>query len=137
MENTMAKTSATSPRTLPFPMLDGDQFLAAQQRNVDAMTSASQIVVDGAKAFAQRQSEIMQSSVDQWVATGQQVWGGKPGEFKPADQIAQVKAAYETALGNSRELAEIAMKAQNEAFAVLTRAMMANFDDLKSLAKAA
>jgi phasin family protein len=132
----MAK-STTTPQTMPFPLFDTNQFMAAQQRNVDAVASASQVVVDGAKAFALRQSEIMQSTVDQWVSNGHQVWGGKPGELKPADQIAQAKSAYEAALGNSRELAEIAMKAQSEAFAILTKAMMANLDDLKSLAKAA
>ncbi|HSA81489.1 MAG TPA: phasin family protein, partial [Geminicoccaceae bacterium] len=62
---------------------------------------------------------------------------GKPAEFKPADQIATAKSSYEAAVSNAKELAEIAMKAQSEAVDVLTKAMMANIDDLKSLAKAA
>ena len=124
-------------KPLPFAMFDTDQLMATQQRNVDAMTSASQIVVDGAKALAQRQGEIMQATFDQWVAASQQAWSGKPGEFKPTDQIEQAKAAYEAAVGHSRELAEIAFKAQSEAFGVLTKCMMANLDDMKSLAKVA
>jgi phasin family protein len=62
---------------------------------------------------------------------------GKPADFKPADQIATVKSGYEQAVNNARELAEIALKAQSEAVDVLTKCMMANIDDLKSLAKAA
>ncbi|MCE3246666.1 MAG: phasin [Geminicoccaceae bacterium] len=127
----------TTVKPLPFPMFDGDRVVAAQQRNLDAWASASQIVVDGVKAIAQRQSEMMQSSVEQWVATGQGAMNGKPADFKPADQIATVKSGYELAVTNARELAEIALKAQSEAVDVLTKCMMANIDDLKSLAKAA
>ena len=127
----------TTVKPLPFPMFDGDRVVAAQQRNLDAWASASQIVVDGVKAIAQRQSEMMQSSVEQWVATGQGAMNGKPADFKPADQIATVKSGYEQAVTNAREIAEIALKAQSEAVDVLTKCMMANIDDLKSLAKAA
>jgi phasin family protein len=134
-ELTMAAKTTTKP--LPFPMFDGDRMIAAQQRNLDAWASASQIVVDSVKAIAQRQSEMMQSSVDQWIATGQGALTGKPAEFKPADQIATAKTSYEAAVNNAKELAEIAIKAQSEAVDVLTKAMMANIDDLKSLAKAA
>ena len=130
-----AKT--TTSRPLPFQMLDGDRMIAAQQRTLDAWASASQIVVDGVKAIAQRQSEMMQSSIDQWVAKGQGAFNGKPADFKPADQIATAKSNYEAAVTNARELTEIAMKAQTEAVDVLTKCMMANIDDLKSLAKAA
>jgi phasin family protein len=127
----------TTTRTLPFPTFDGDRLIAAQQRNLDAWASASQIVVDGVKALAQRQSEMMQSTVDQWVAHGQGAFNGKPGEFKPGDQLATARSNYEAAFSNAKELAEIAMKAQSEAVDVLTKCMMANIDDLKSLAKAA
>jgi phasin family protein len=129
----MAKTT---PKT-GFPMFDGDQFIAVQQRNVDAMASAGQIFADGAKAIALRQSEMVQSAVEQWMGNSHKVFNAKPNEFKPADQVADARQAYENAVNNARELAEIAMKAQNEAFGVLTKAMMANLDDMKSLAKTA
>ena len=115
----MAAKTTTKP--LPFPMFDGDRMIAAQQRNLDALASASQIVVDGAKAIAQRQSEMMQSSVEQWVAHGPGRSERQAGEFKPADQIATAKSSYEAAVSNARELAEIAMKAQSEAVDVLTK----------------
>jgi phasin family protein len=127
----------TTIKPLPFPMFDGDRMIALQQRNLDAWASASQIVVDSVKAIAQRQSEMLQSSVDHWIANGQGALAGKPGEFKPADQLATAKSSYEAAVNNAKELAEIAIKAQSEAVDVLTKCMMANIDDLKSLAKAA
>ncbi len=136
----MAKTPTTNPfgSFKPvFPTLDADQFIALQQRNVDAFASAGQIVVDSAKAIALRQSEMMQSTVDEWLANGQQAMNGKAVEFKPAEQVAKFKSSYEAAVNNAKELAEIALKAQSEALGVLTKCMVANLDDMKSLAKAA
>jgi phasin family protein len=123
--------------TKPAFFFDADQLIAVQQRNVDAMTSAGQVMVEGYKAFALRQSEMFQTSFGDMVADGQKVVDGKTGEFKPADQITRVKSGYETALANAQELTDIAVKAQNEAFGILAKALMANFDDFKSLAKAA
>jgi phasin family protein len=130
---------ATKPtaKSMPFPGFDADQMTAAQQRNLDAFASASQIVVDSVKAIAQRQSEIFQTSVDQMIAASQSAWTGKPVDFKPGDQIETAKAGYQNAVANAKELTEIALKAQAEASDVLTRCVMANIDDLKSLAKAA
>lgn len=128
------RTSDTKPF---FPMFDADQFLAVQQRNVDAMANASQIAVDGAKALALRQSEMLQTGVAEWVTAGQQAWNGKPGELKPADYVGKAKSAYETMLNNSKELTDIAVKAQSEAFGVLTKCWMANLDDMKAAAKTA
>ena len=127
-----AKTSANAT---PFQTIDADKVLAAQQRNIDAFASAGQIVVDGAKVLAQRQSELMQSSVDQWMAAGQGAMALKPGEFAQADQLTKVKSAYETAVSNAKEMTEIAMKAQGEAASVLTKCFMANIDDMKTFSK--
>jgi phasin family protein len=118
-------------------MFDADRLSAAQQRNLDAFASASQIVVDGVKALAQRQSEMMQASVDQFVAAGPGTFTGKATDFQPADQIAKAKSVYEAAVSNAKELTEIAMRAQGEAVDVLTKCALANIDDFKSLAKTA
>jgi phasin family protein len=131
----MAKPTTLKP--LPFPMFDADRMMAAQQRNLDAFASASQIVVDGVKALAQRHSEMLQASVDDFVAAGQGAFAGKPADFQPGDQITKAKSAYEMAISNAKELAEIAIKAQSEAVDVLTKCALANIDDFKSLAKAA
>ncbi|MGH1479072.1 MAG: TIGR01841 family phasin [Geminicoccales bacterium] len=128
-------SAKTTAKNAPFQTVDADKVLAAQQRNIDAFANASQIVVDGAKALAQRQSEIVQGSVDQWMAASQSAFSMKPGEFVPADQMNKAKSAYESAVANSKEIADIAMKAQSEAASVLTKAFMANVDDMKAFGK--
>lgn len=128
-------SAKSSAKAAPFQTIDADKVLAAQQRNIDAFSSASQIVVDGAKALAQRQSELVQSSVDQWMAASQGAMTLKPGEFVPTDQLAKVKTAYEAAIANTKEMTDIAMKAQSEAASVLTKCFMANIEDMKAFGK--
>jgi phasin family protein len=123
-------------KQLPFAPFDTGAMIAAQQRNLDALASAGQIVVDGVKTIAQRQGEMMQSSVDQLMSVSQGALSMKASE-QPADQFAKVKANYDVAVNNAKELAEIAMKTQGEAVAVLSKCVMANMDDLKSLSKTA
>jgi len=124
-------------KPLPFAPFDAETFIAAQQRNLDALASASQIVVDGVKTIAQRQGEMMQSSVDQLMSASQDVLSMKPTDLRPADHFAKVKAQYEAAVNNAKELAEIAMKAQGDAVAVLSKCIMANIDDLKGMSRSA
>jgi phasin family protein len=128
----MAKSKA-----LPFVPFDTETFMAAQQRNIDALASASQIVVDGVKTIAQRQGEMMQSSVDQLMSASHDVLAMKATDLQPADHFAKAKAQYEAAVNNAKELAEIAMKAQGDAVAVLSKCVMANIDDLKAMSKSA
>jgi phasin family protein len=124
-------------KPMPFIPFDTETLVAAQQRNIDALASASQIVVDGVKTIAQRQGEMMQSSVDQFMSASHDALSMKTTDFQPADHFAKAKAQYEAAVNNAKELAEIAMKAQGEAVAVLSKCVMANIDDLKAISKTA
>lgn len=128
---------ATQTMKTPNFFFDTDHLMAAQQRNVDALTSASQIMVDSYKAIALRQSEMLKSSMGDFVKVGQQAANGKAGEFQPGDQLSRAKTSYEAAMSNAREITEMAVKAQSEAFNVLTKCFMTNVDEFKTLTKSA
>jgi hypothetical protein len=118
----------------PTPKFDADLFAAAQKRNMDAFTGASQIFADGMRTFAQRQSEIAQASMKQFMADSQAFLTTKPTEVKPADVAGKVKSAYEAAVANAQELGNIVVKAQTDALNVLNGAAVQNFDDMKKVA---
>jgi hypothetical protein len=115
------------------PKFDTDLFVAAQKRNVDAFTGASQIFADGLRALAQRQVEITQASMKQFMTDSQAFLTSKPTEVKPADMAGKVKSAYEAAVANAQELGNIVVKAQSDAMNVLNNAAVANFDDMKKV----
>jgi phasin family protein len=127
-----AKTKVTNEFETAF----GDLF-AVSKRNLDAWTQANQIYVDGAHALVRRQNEMLSGYVSDYVATLQGMFNGEPLDEKQANKrLDQAKAAYETSLANAQELYGIAMKANNEALDVLSKAFMAQFDQVTTAVRA-
>ncbi|HET6520287.1 MAG TPA: phasin family protein [Geminicoccaceae bacterium] len=114
----------------------GDMF-AMSKRNLDAWTQAGQIYADGAQALMKRQNEIFTGYVNEYVATVQEMLHGEPMDEKQYNKrLTQAKAAYETGLANAQELYGIAVKANNEALDVLSKAFMAQLDQATSVVRA-
>lgn len=119
-----------------LPSVDTEAMMAAQRRNIEAMTSATQILTDGVKTFAQRQAEIMQSRMNEMATAGEKVFKKDiKGAVDPVAAIDEVKSNYEKTLADMQELGSIMTKAQTEAMAVVKGCVMANFDDMKKIAK--
>jgi phasin family protein len=128
--------AARNKATNEFETAVNDIF-AASRRNLDAWTQASQIYVDGVHALLKRQSEMANGYMNDYVATLQSVLNGEPIDEKQANKrLDQAKAVYETSLANAQELYGIAMKANNEALDVLSKAFMAQFDQVTSAVRA-
>jgi phasin family protein len=114
----------------------GDMF-AMSKRNLDAWTQAGQIYADGAQALMKRQNEIFTGYVNEYVATVQEMLNGEPVDEKQYNKrLTQAKAAYETGLANAQELYGIAVKANNEALDVLSKAFMAQFEQATAAVRA-
>ena len=121
------------PYAFPAAKFDPDLLVAAQKRNVDALTGMSQIMADGMRAFAERQSEIAQVSMKHFMAETQTFMTSKPTEIKPGDVTGKAKTAYEAAIANAQELGNIVVKAQSDAINLLNKAAIDNFDDIKKI----
>lgn len=127
----MSKTTAT-PKTTMF---DPEMFVGAHKRNMEAFTSVAQILTDGMKALTQRQTEIMQASLSEFVAASESMFKNGVPEIKPVgEQVGQAKATYEKAFANAEELSNIAFKAQTEAMNVLGDCARANLETFKKAA---
>ncbi len=129
--------AAKAKVTNEFETALGDLFTVSK-RNLDAWTHANQIYVDGAHALIRRQNEMMSGYVSDYVATLQGLLNGnEPIDEKQATKrLDQAKATYETGLANAQELYGIAMKANNEALDVLSKAFMAQFDQVTTAVRA-
>lgn len=116
-----------------MPNVDAEAMMAAQRRNMEALTSASQILADGVKTFAQRQTEIFQARMSSFGQTVEAAIKAK----EPAavdGSLDAAKRAYEQMVADAKELVEIVTKAQMEAMQVMNHCVLANFDDLKKMA---
>src|SRR5512132_1482391 len=83
-------------------MLDPQALLAVHQRNVEAFTSAGNIVAEGMRAYAERQVGMVQEAMrNLW---GELQTGGRAAAAaEPSEQLARMRAAFDQALGPGPE----------------------------------
>lgn len=118
-----------------LPGVDSKALMESHRRNFEAMTQANQVALEGARALMQRQAEILRQAMDEASKAVREL--AKPGEpsEKWATQTEMLKEAYELALANLRELAEMSAKSNTEAADVLTHRFTASLDELKGALK--
>lgn len=135
------------PKTDAFPTFDPaavfpqfelpniDAVTAAQRRNLEAVTAASKVAADGFKALTTRQFEFARGAVDAYVAAVRDVMSAGDPQAGSARQAEYAKAAFETSVAGTRELTEIAVKANAEAFDVLNRRVADGLDEIHGLTR--
>jgi len=113
--------------------VDMGALMDAQRRNVEALVAANTVAAEGMRALAQRQAEILRQTIEHAGAAMRDLMQAGGPEDKAARQTEIAKAAFERAIANARELAELTAKAQHEASDVIARRMAASMDELKTL----
>lgn len=102
-----------------LPTVDADAVLAAQQKNVDALIEANQVVIAGYQDLYKRQIALFEAA----VAQAKDKLTEAQSQPLTADQATQnvdaLKAAFEKAATDVKELAELAQKANTGAFEIV------------------
>jgi len=114
------------------PGLGVESVLASQQKNIQALTAANQLAFEGFQAVARRQSEIVRQSIEQTTAIVAELLAAGSPEDKVAKQADLVKSAFEKALANTRELAELVTKSNTEAADVINKRVSESLEELKA-----
>ena len=115
-----------------FAPVDMEGVVAAQRKNVEALAQANQLAVESMQAIARRQSEIFRSMMEEASSAMREVMAAGSPEEKAAKQTEIVKDAFQRAVGNMRELAELVAKSQTEALDVVQKRVADSLDELKS-----
>jgi phasin family protein len=114
------------------PGFDIEGLLATQRRNIEAVTAANQLAVEGVQAVLRRQTEIVRQMVEESSSAMRDLMATGAPEQKIAQQTDLVKSAFEKALANLRELTEMVAKSNTEAADVLTKRVGESLTELKS-----
>ena len=117
-----------------MPGLDVKALMDSQRKNVEALNQATQIVTQGATEVSQKQAEILRSTVEQAMAVATSIKAGDPAATAQAQQEF-VKQAFETAVANARELAEMVGKSNREAYQTIERRMQEGMEQLRTMAQ--
>jgi phasin family protein len=116
-----------------MPGFDVQALVEAQRRNIDALTRANQLALEGLQTVARRQAEIVRGGIEDASALLRDLSHGKSPEDHVARQTDAAKKALEQALANVRELSEIVTRAGNEAVEVLSKRLGEQIEEAKSL----
>jgi phasin family protein len=116
-------------------MPDIDAFIAANKRNMETLSAANRVALEGAQAVARRNMEIMQSSMAELTENVKALAGVESPQAKAAKQAELLKKAYEQSVSNIREVGDLIQKANAEALALLHARFVEAMDEVKKLAE--
>jgi phasin family protein len=114
------------------PSFDVNWLLAYQRKNIEAFTAAHQRAIEGAQAVAKRQVELARTSAEDLSKATKELVAAGSVEDKMTKQAETAKDAFEAAVASVNELAELIQKSQSEAFEVIRKRVVDNFDEVKA-----
>lgn len=117
-----------------MPGADMDGLVASQKKNLEALTSANRVVIEGIQAVAKRQAEILQETMNEATKALDSLAKASSPQDIAAKQAELAKSAFERALGNMRELAEMVSKANQQASDTINTRISATLDEIKDMA---
>jgi len=115
------------------PGADFEALLASQRKNIEALTQANKLAIEGIQTVARRQSEILRQGFEEATAQMRELMQPSSPQDRVAKHTELAKSSLEKAISNARELAEIVAKAQSEAFDVINRRMTEGMDEVRNL----
>ncbi len=118
------------------PGIDVEAAVASQRKNIEALTQANQLAVEGVQALMRRQVEITRQAMEDFSAMFRDLVqpNGSP-EDRFAKQAEYSKHALEKGLSNAKELTELVTKANTEAFNVINKRVTESLDEVRDFAK--
>lgn len=118
-----------------LPGFDVEAVLASQRKNIEALTQANQLAVEGVQAVARRQAEIAREAIDEASTVLRDIVQPTAPEERIAKQAELLKQTFERSLANTRELALLLAKANTEAFDVVAKRVAQGFEEIRDEAK--
>ncbi len=114
-------------------MPDVEQLTNAQRRNFEALSAANKVALEGAQAVARRHMEILQQSMSEMTQAMQSMAGAQDPQARATKQAEMLKAAYERAVSNMREVADLIQKSNTEALSLLNQRFTEAMDEVKAM----
>ncbi len=114
-------------------MPDMEKLMNAQRRNMEAMSAANRIALEGAQAVAKRHMEIMQQTMSEMTETMRMLSSTEGTQAKAAKQAELLKRAYERAVSNTKELSDLIARSNGEAISMLNKRFAEAMDEVKQL----
>jgi phasin family protein len=115
-------------------MPDMEAFVSASRRNMETLTAANRVALEGAQAVARRHMEIVQQNMADMTEAVRAMSSVEAPQAKAAKQAELLKQAYERAVGNMKEIGDLITQSNAEAVNLLNARFAEAMDEIKALA---
>jgi len=112
---------------------DVEGVLATHKRNLEALSDANRVALEGAQAVARRHLEILQSTMSELTDGIKSLSVTQAPASRAAKQAELLKHAYESAVSNTRELGDLIQKSNTEAMQKLNHRFSEAMNEVKAL----
>src|SRR5271157_6348235 len=114
---------------------DMETLMGAHRRNMETLSAANRIALEGAQAVARRHMEIMQQSMAEVTEAMKALSSLEAPQAKAAKQAELLKTAYAHAVANMKELSDLIQHSNGEALALINKRFVEAMDEVKALAQ--
>ena len=128
-EMTRRFTEIRFPTMLP----DSGALLAAHRRNMEVLSNANRLALEGAQAVARRHMEIMQQTMTELSEHVREISASETPQARAVRQAELVKTSYEHAVANIKDLSDLIQRSNAEALHVLSDRFREAMDEIKGL----
>lgn len=117
----------------PLSAPDTEVVLAAYRRNMEALSEANRLALEGAQAVARRHMEIMQKTMSDLTEQLRAMSASDDAQARAAKQAELLKRGYETAVANMREISDLIQRSNGEAVEKLNHRFSEAMDEMRKL----
>jgi phasin family protein len=114
---------------------DIESVLGAHRRNLEALSEANRLALEGAQTVARRHMEIMQATMSGLTQTLREIAATDTPNERAAKHAELLKQAYENAVSNTRELGDLIQKSHTEAMEKLNQRFSEAMTEMKDVFK--
>jgi phasin family protein len=114
-----------------IPGVDWQEVIASQQKNLQALAKANQVLIEGAQAVMRREIEILQKSMAEVAEASKELMQQGDPQAQASRRLELAKTSFEAAVQNMRELAEVAGRSNREALEVINQRALESFEEIK------
>jgi phasin family protein len=115
-----------------LPTVNVETFVETARKNFATMTSLNTAAVEQMKTIAQRQGDMVRAAMEDFSKHGSEVLAAATVEEKAAKQIDFLKKSYDSAITNTKELADLYTKGQTEAVTALSARVAELTEEVKA-----
>ena len=112
---------------------DMESLMSAHRRNLETLSAANRVALEGAQAVARRNMEIMQQTMTELTESMRSFTAGESPQARATRQADLLKASYERAVANMQEIGDLIQQSSGEALNLLNKRFTEAVDEVKTL----